>query len=379
MPNASGSKYVVAVESGSGVPSEKLFAAGTEVAPFSVGSAGMWRVTGEGIADVHGFLYFDGESLFVQSAGTRFVVSVDGRRVGTEWSPVRAPCRIQMGGVVLRYQDAADDEGETIASAHPPVQRPSRSAPVVTSPSARPFKPGEFASVSEDGATRVQDISTGSKSIGRQPSAPSRASAPPILQGPDVPAVPGPVSHPPSAPLTHVQPGLRSTPAPGAVHANPVADGLMRARAAFNAMSMPMKLSAAGIPIVLMLVFMMPTDPPPRPKRLGGDAGATLSRDGGAVIQDAGIPVPVTALLTAPDALVDGGPIVEFNADGDSGTVRLAPGKKTDERQAIDKAAAGKYLEAASLYEQLARENPTKPAYAEAAKIMRARAGATTR
>lgn len=69
----------------------------------------------------------------------------------------------------------------------------------------------------------------------------------------------------------------------------------------------------------------------------------------------------------------DGG-IIELT-DPDSGAiVRMPRGKKTDERKAIDAAFTGKFTEAAELYEQLARENPNRPAYAEAAKIMRAKA-----
>ncbi len=377
MAKVIGSRCVVLVESGSGAPREKSFVVGTEVAPFSVGSAGMWRVSGDGIADVHGFLYFDGESLFVQSAGTRFVVTVDGQAVGTEWSPIRPPCRIQMGTVILSYHDAVEDEGETIASANPPVLRSASNKPSAIAPSARPFRPGEFASVADDGATRVQDISTGSRSVSRQPVATSRSGGPPQHQ------LPTPLDQPPThvqpsqVPLMHVQLSAPQPLQPAATSApNSLSDSLARARAAFNAMSMPMKLSAALVPVALMLLFMIPPEAP-RPKRAGADAGAPLTRDGGIAAQDSGTSHSQTAAqgAAASDVLPEGGAIIEFNADVDAGVVHLAPGKKTDERQAIDKAAAGKYLEAAALYDQLARENPTKPAYIEAAKIMRARAG----
>ncbi|WP_197041122.1 FHA domain-containing protein [Chondromyces apiculatus] len=50
-------------------------------------------------------------------------------------------------------------------------------------------------------------------------------------------------------------------------------------------------------------------------------------------------------------------------------------GTKSLQRLAADAVAAGSYARAAELYQQLARANPNRPAYAEAAEIMRAKAG----
>jgi len=353
-------RFTLVVETGAGSPSEKAFVAGKEAAPFSVGTAGMWRVSGAGIADVHGFLYFDGETVFVQSAGTRFVVTVDGKPVGTEWSPLQAPCRIQMGGVVLRLDEALDDEGQTVAMDHPPQRVvPSNPAPV-SAPSARPFKPGEFSAAPDDGATRVQDIATGSRNIGR-PSNPMMRSGSPMM----------PIASQPPAPGTTDQTAHTQT----ASGQSALADAIARARAAFNAMSMPMKLSTAAIPLLLMLVLMMPSgSPPPKTKRVADGGG--LRDASSAAMTDAGSTAPLpnaASTATLADDDPDGG-IIELT-DPDSGAiVRMPRGKKTDERKAIDAAFTGKFTEAAELYEQLARENPNRPAYAEAAKIMRAKA-----
>jgi hypothetical protein len=51
-------------------------------------------------------------------------------------------------------------------------------------------------------------------------------------------------------------------------------------------------------------------------------------------------------------------------------------GPATLERRAIDLAGRGAHAEAAEIYEQLARENPKRPAFALAAKLLRARASA---
>jgi len=48
---------------------------------------------------------------------------------------------------------------------------------------------------------------------------------------------------------------------------------------------------------------------------------------------------------------------------------------KTPQREAADAVAAGAFDRAARLYEELARAHPEVPAYAEAARIMKARAG----
>jgi len=54
---------------------------------------------------------------------------------------------------------------------------------------------------------------------------------------------------------------------------------------------------------------------------------------------------------------------------------KTPPGSKSLQRRAADAVAVGAYAQAAELYEQLAKENPNKPAYAEAAAILRAKAG----
>ena len=55
--------------------------------------------------------------------------------------------------------------------------------------------------------------------------------------------------------------------------------------------------------------------------------------------------------------------------------VAPASTQKTREREAADAVAAGAYDKAARLYEDLAKAHPEAPAYAEAARIMKARAG----
>ncbi len=51
------------------------------------------------------------------------------------------------------------------------------------------------------------------------------------------------------------------------------------------------------------------------------------------------------------------------------------PGPKTPQREAADAVAAGAFDRAATLYAELARSHPDVPAYTEAARIMKAKAG----
>jgi hypothetical protein len=50
-------------------------------------------------------------------------------------------------------------------------------------------------------------------------------------------------------------------------------------------------------------------------------------------------------------------------------------GKKSLERDAADAVAAGLYDDAARLYDELAKQHPEDPVFAEAARIMREKAG----
>lgn len=76
---------------------------GTTVEAFGVGRTASWRVSGEGVADVHAYLYFDGTSLFVASVQPANPAWVDGKPVGTEWLQLRDGCEIVLGSVRLWF------------------------------------------------------------------------------------------------------------------------------------------------------------------------------------------------------------------------------------------------------------------------------------
>jgi len=83
--------------------------------------------------------------------------------------------------------------------------------------------------------------------------------------------------------------------------------------------------------------------------------------------------VPSAASNEAPAAIVEE-PANTATTDASAApTAALPPGRKTPEREAADAVAAGDYARAATLYEALAKEHPDRKAYAEAARILRAK------
>jgi hypothetical protein len=198
MAKASPTTHVIEIESGIGEPAFIPLSMGQELQPISVGKKGMWRIESPRVLDVHAFVYFDGNSLFVQSADEANGANVDGFRIGKAWTELRAPCTIEVGLARLRYRSLLAEDQATQAAATPPVSppqpggapgsnrpQPGASIPVAVAPAApgqhlatgpnqpitfpkaeRPFKPGEFSS-NVDESTRVAPLDAGGGSTGR--------------------------------------------------------------------------------------------------------------------------------------------------------------------------------------------------------------------
>jgi len=189
--------HVIEIETGIGEPAFIPLSMGHELQPISVGKKGMWRIESPRVLDVHAFVYFDGTSLFLQSADEQNAASVDGYRVGKAWTELHAPCKIEIGNARLRYRSllADADNQPTMMAPAPPVQAgpggpgspigpgarpptaPGASMPVAGAPpppgsggaippaaisfpkAERPFKPGEFSSAPEpDESTRIAPL-----------------------------------------------------------------------------------------------------------------------------------------------------------------------------------------------------------------------------
>lgn len=80
------------------------FVGGQEQGPISMGSLGDFRVEGRGVLEVHGFVLFDGDGLYLCSADPDSPLVADGKRISADWNPVGVPCTLVLGRVraVLR-------------------------------------------------------------------------------------------------------------------------------------------------------------------------------------------------------------------------------------------------------------------------------------
>jgi hypothetical protein len=115
-----GEAAVIEVRSGRGDPKSIALTPGSPLDPTSVGRAGMWRVEGAGVLDVHCYFYFDGRSLYVQSADDQQPVLVNKHQVACAWTEVRMPSTIELGGTQLVYRidvSLYDDGDATVARA----------------------------------------------------------------------------------------------------------------------------------------------------------------------------------------------------------------------------------------------------------------------
>ncbi len=153
---------------------------GTVLDPTSIGKSGMWRVDGPGVLDVHGYIYYDGKALYVQSADDKTPLMVNKHRVSTAWTEVKAGSTIEVGRAELFYRAgaAAADADATIArpmtgmpgqhdDGDPDSTKPKRpSNPTMMGPEGGPkagtplFRPGggAFANRADDESTRLRPM-----------------------------------------------------------------------------------------------------------------------------------------------------------------------------------------------------------------------------
>jgi hypothetical protein len=115
---------------------------------MSIGRVGAWRLDGEGVADKHAYLFFDGKRLFVQSVLQDTPAIADGKPLPLEWTELQPPCEIELGAARLHCAREAN-AGASVA--------PKRSA--VPAGGARhgrlgrdPYRPHRGDGCEEDGA-----------------------------------------------------------------------------------------------------------------------------------------------------------------------------------------------------------------------------------
>ncbi len=106
--------YVIEVSAGQGEPAQIGLSPGQVIGPLSFGSGGTWRIRGVGVAHEHGYLYYDGTTLFLRSAELVPPVIADGRPVPAAWTPVSAPSHVRVGTVLVTYAEFESPAERTV-------------------------------------------------------------------------------------------------------------------------------------------------------------------------------------------------------------------------------------------------------------------------
>ena len=404
------------------------------VEPFTVGRGGSWEVNAPGVADIHAYLYFDGETVFVSSANPQDPAWVNGQPVGADWQPVESGSEIMMGGASLWVvadlpRVPSPDPGvapirqrrpkkppvpvQDEATVMRPVQGPgSVPGPAPLPPRAKPAKPklkirqsARENLTSDEEATRFAPIEAGkAPEPPAPPSAVPAGFAPPGVAGSvstELPPMSQPVVAPPAPwqppgvtagpmPPSTAQPmpgpsgppppsalfgGQAPAPPPGATVTTQTKGKkkpLDVIKESWKTSSIPQKAILLMMPLAFVAMFVIFQDNEQETE------AANPPRAAASVA--ASSPV-ATATADVPDAPAE--PVVENAPDAgttedapssDDTKPKLAKGEKTLQREAADALASGSNTKALELYEKLAKENPGNETYAEAVRILRDRA-----
>lgn len=113
MTEVSASHHQIEVRVGRGEPTAIRMMPGEQVGPIALGTQAGWRIEAAGVAEEHGYLYFDGTDVFLQSTSLQNPVRVNGQPIPCEWIPIFPPCDISLGSAELWFGPAeADDFAE---------------------------------------------------------------------------------------------------------------------------------------------------------------------------------------------------------------------------------------------------------------------------
>lgn len=383
--------YVLEVRIGVAEPASVALVPGTPLDPTSFGRTAMWRLSAEGVLDVHGYVYFDGHAVYVQSADPRLPIVVNRHRIGTAWTELRAPATIHVGQaqIDLKISDSLARSGALVAvgSGELPVMDTRRaSAPAAPPPAPIvPSGPWDGSSVSspEDLAPPpAPSAPPGFPATSMGPGTPGA----PFARGAFVPQADGestrfaPMVDPRAAPTSPVIPVpiplSAAAPAP-----KPAESGLWgKIKADWYATSMPKRILFVLSPLVVLSYFnLLYGDDDTKEGKPRGAASASAS----ASVRDAGPPAltspPPWVGVVGPGAVDSGRVAVPPQSPRLPGEIlpadagRVVVGQKTLERAATDALAEGNLPLALQLYERLVREQPENPAFRETLRILRER------
>lgn len=416
-------RLVLEVRAGHAEQHDVAFTPGQAVEAFSVGLEGSWRIVAAGMADVHAYFFYDGTTLFLASVDTSNPAWLNGEAASTEWTALAPLAEIGMGMARLRLQEAEED----FAEEEPPVAvrrvpRPQAKVPEARGEkkkdNARPLKIRHSVRAqpqAEDEATKLAPLEVPPAQDGpnaplpaagrpAEPAASVPAYAQPVAGGPPVPGPPPSGFAPPgvNAAAPFAPPGLLGPPVPApfppaAMSSQNFPSGAMSSQsfvpAATQASAQPPGLGAklreqwklASFPqkcILLLMPFAIASmffifDDNDKAQSKGKRSAASASA---LAISSAAVPsasgsasATVEAVATAAETARLPEPVATATAAPTRRGSKEPP--KSQQRLAADTMAAGNYADAAKLYDQLAKEHAEVPAYREAARILRDKAG----
>ncbi len=399
------------IRRGGGNPRSIALEPGVALEPWSIGLVADWRIEADSVVDVHAFVYFDGTTLYVQSADANDPVRINGKPVGTSWTPLAPPSTLALGDARLVYCPASqasvsangpasarpaagappaatyDDDAPTVVGSHGPSARAGRARrddDENTSDIPLPTGPAPVVAPEEDNETTralpVPDIAMGMVPRAAAPFAPPPAAA---MGGPPLGALTVPAGPPPAA-----APGPLAAPPPVAI-AEPKPTALDQIKAQWREASLPKKAILFLLPVAfVMVIFGLDDDPPkklapkPAPSTTAAQAAKPSSSEPGDDKGDGEPTKPKPPASAEPDEPPQGkgpkppataAPSTSASSKVVASNPSTAGSAKTAERLAVDAVAAGAWEPAAKMYEDLAAEHPDVPAYKHAARILRAK------
>ena len=414
----------VLLRQGSATEMARLFAAGCEVAPFSVGSCADWCVTADGVEPHHFYLCFDGHTLFAATAAGGPLTMASGKRIAARWTRLPDGSVLTFGGASMAVTNLgerrtrppplpaprAEPRGprvldpfacETLAYARfsPPaaVPRELLDEPTVVRPSSELLEAIGVASAPLDERTVVRPSSEALAAIGvageplaeRTVARPSSETLPATFVARE-PLEERTVVYRPWAREFALEPfdrGLdeslaqtlaRPVTTPMAVTVSTTAHGVVAQPTGLAAPRPSARSRAAAHP-----TFSSIAQTPLLRKCIAGLIVAALVLIGVHALTRR---QPLLPLKPAAAATASGRPIIAARGapsgrlarsedqprNAEPSPLSIVNGR-TPERQAVDLVARGAYTEAAALYDRLARWHDV-PAFREAARIARRKA-----
>ncbi len=395
--------YVLEVRIGVAEPASIALVPGTPLDPTSFGRSAMWRIGAEGVLDIHGYVYFDGRSLFVQSADEAFAVLVNRHRVPMAWTEIRAPSTMFVGQaqIDLKVTDMLARSGALMAIRPGEVPPPTRGRARASSPPMQLQMPQPLApfpaplpepdrSLGAGGGVPAPELPHGPWDGSSASPMPLPTPGAPFARGAFVPRSDGdstrfapldPLARSGANPSSDRPGGMDD---PRGAHTSPVvplplplsaaapppkSNSLWaRAKADWYATSLPKRILFLLSPLVVASYYSL----------LYGDdtedTGASSSASSSSSFSSsASVSSPPAAPEAAPRATAP--PLGATATASATSSASPDPTKtpKTLERAAVEALSAGDLPLAVQLYDRLAREHPENPAFEKAARIVRDR------